>query len=196
MVTKEKAGLTVKELKKLRNELWVVAPFFLASLVFFLGSFQFKRGAGAVPMAVGAVTAILTGMRLYHIIFPRSRIGEFREEGLAGEFDHIREEIEAEALKGPHEEPKGREVAFADERKAFIGLIGCFFIYLLLGYIVGSFVVILACSYYYGYKEKFPIILTLVSLFIVIYLVLYKILEAPSDFGMLLEPLLNRLNLI
>lgn len=196
MEKKEKVELTVKELKKLRDELWVVAPFFLAALVFVLGSFHLKRGAGHVPMVIGLITAILTGMRLFYIISPQSKIGEFKEEGLAGEFDHLRQEIEAEALKGHHEEPKGKEITFADEKKAFFGLIGCFFVYLLLGYIVGSFVVILACSYYYGYKEKFPIILTLVSLFIIIYVVLYKLLEAPSDFGILLEPILNALNLI
>lgn len=195
MENNEKMDLSSR-VKELRDELWIIVPFFLLSLVFFLGSFHYKRGAGYVPMAVGGAMAIMTGMRLYHIIFPASKIGEFKEAGLAGEFDHIKEEIETETLKGQYEEPKGKEVTFADEKKGFIGIIGCFIVYFLFGYIVASFLVIVGGCYYYGYKDKLPIALTLVSLFIIVYVVLYKMLGAPADFGMLLKPILKSLDLI
>lgn len=198
MAKNEKSGVDSagRDLKELRDELWVVVPFFLASLGFFLGSFSFKRGAGGVPMVVGFVTLIMTGMRLFHIIRPQSKVGEFSETGLAGEFDHIKEEIEGETLKGHYEEPKGKKVTFVDERKAFIGAIGSFLAFLLCGYIVGGFVVVVGASYYYGYREKLPIAITMASLFVIVYILLYKLLEAPGDFGLLLEPILRSLNLI
>lgn len=193
---KETFAMTDGELSKLRNELWVVIPFFLMSLFFFLFSFFYKRGAAEVPMIIGAGTAILTGMRLIYIMFPQSRIGEFKEAGLAGEFDQIKEQIEEETLKGHYEAPKGKEITLGDERKAFFGLIGCFLIFLFFGYIVGSFLVIIAGSYYYGYKEKLPLAIVLTSLFIIVYVGLYKLLDAPTDFGILLGPILEWLELI
>jgi hypothetical protein len=193
---KVKSQLSDKELKKLRDELWVVIPFFVAALVFFLGSFQFRKEAADVPMVIGAITTLLVGMRLYHIIFPHSKIGEFKEAGLAGEFDHIKETIEEETLKGHYEGPKGKEITFADERKAFIGIIGCFVLFLLFGYILGCMIAIVFCSYYYGYKEKLPLTIVVLSLFIIVYVVLYKLLEAPEDFGLLLTPILEKLELI
>lgn len=193
---KSEVDSTGKDLKALRNELWVVIPFFLASLGFFLGSFSFKRGAGGIPMVVGFVTLIMAAMRLYHIIRPQSKIGEFNEAGLAGEFDHIKEEIEEETLKGHYEEPKGKVVTWVDEKKAFIGAIGSFLAFLLFGYLIGSLVVIVGASYYYDYKEKLPIAIVLASLFLIVYVLLYKLLEAPSDFGLLLEPILRSLELI
>ncbi len=198
MAKDEKSGVdsTGKDLKELRDELWVVVPFFLAALGFFLGSFSFKRGAGGVPMVVGFATLVMAGMRLIHIIFPQSKIGEFNEAGLAGEFDHMKEAIEEETLKGHYEEPKGKVVTFVDERKAFIGAIGCFLAFLLCGYIIGSFVVIVGASYYYGYKEKLPIAIVMASLFLIVYVLLYKLMEAPGDFGLLLDPILRSLNLI
>ncbi len=96
--------LSTKELKKLRGELVVILPIFLISLYFFLGSFQYKPEARDVPMLIGLLTAILSGMRLFHIIFPKSKIGEFKEAGLAGEFDSMKEKIEEEVLKGHYEE--------------------------------------------------------------------------------------------
>jgi hypothetical protein len=194
----KKSGVdsTGKDLKELRNELWVVVPFFLAAVGFFLGSFTFKRGAGGVPMVVGFLTLVMAGMRLYHIIRPQSKIGEFNEAGLAGEFDHIKEEIEEETLKGHYEEPKGKVVTVVDEKKAFIGAIGSFLAFLLFGYIVGGFVVIVGASYYYGYKEKLPIAIVMASLFLIVYVLLYKLLEAPGDFGFLLDPILKSFDLI
>ncbi|MDP2268230.1 MAG: hypothetical protein Q8K46_03580 [Deltaproteobacteria bacterium] len=198
MDTNEKCGVdsTGKDLKELRDELWVVVPFFLAALGFFLGSFTFKQGAGEVPMVVGFITLVMAGLRLYHIIRPQSKIGEFNEAGLAGEFDHIKEEIEEETSKGHHEELKGKVVTFIDERKAFIGAIGCFLAFILCGYIVGSLLVIVGASYYYGYKEKLPIAIVMVSVFLIVYVLLYKLLEAPGDFGLLLDPILRSLDLI
>ena len=193
---KKEVDSTGKDLKELRNELWVVVPFFLASIGFFLGSFSFKRGAGGVPMVVGFATLVMAGMRLYHIIRPESKIGEFNEAGLAGEFDHMKEAIEAETLKDHYEEPKGKVVTGSDEKKAFIGAIGSFLVFLLCGYLIGGFIVIIGASYYYGYKEKLPIAIVLGSLFLVVYVLLYKLLEAPGDFGMLLEPILTYFELI
>jgi hypothetical protein len=187
---------TGKDLKELRDELWVVVPFFLAALGFFLGAFTFKRGAGEVPLVVGFATLVMAGMRLFHIIRPQSKIGEFNEAGLAGEFDHLKDEIEEETLKGHYEEPKGKVVTWVDERKAFIGAIGSFLAFLLCGYLIGSFVVIVGASYYYGYKEKLPIAVVLGSLFLIVYVLLYKLLEAPGDFGFLLDPILRSLDLI
>jgi hypothetical protein len=194
---KERVDSTGMKLSELRGELWVIIPFFALALFFFLWSFTFKRGASEVPMIIGAVTTILTGMRLYHILFPQSKIGQFKESGLAGEFDHMLEEIEEEVVKDHHGEPHVKqEVTFAKELKAFIGIIISFILVLLFGYIVGSFLIIVVVSYYYGYKEKLPIAVVLVSLFLIVYVVLYKLLEAPADFGILLEPILNSLELL
>ena len=191
-----KSALTDKELKKLRNELWVVLPFFLAALGFFLGSFGFKKGAADVPKVIGGITAILFGMRLYYIIFPHSKIGEFKEAGLAGEFDHMKDKIEEETSKGREKEAEGKTITFAEEKKAFLGLISCFLIYLLFGYIVGSLIAVIFACYYYGYKDKLPIAVILASLFLIVYVLLYKIMEAPEDFGLLLTPILERFELI
>ena len=193
-VTKKEIG--GKELKKLREELWVVLPFFIVSLYFFLGSFRYKVEASTVPMLIGAATALLSGMRLVHILFPRSRIGQFKEAGLAGEFDSIKEEIEEEALKGKYEEPPAKEITFQDEKKAFIALFGCFVVFLLFGYLVGFVFAIVGTSLYYGYKKWLPILLSVVSMFVMTYVVLYKLLEAPEDFGVLLGPILEALGLI
>jgi hypothetical protein len=185
-----------KNLKELRNELWIVVPFFLISLGFFLGSFRLSWAAGGVPMLVGLATSIMMGLRLFHIIFPQSKIGEFSEGGLAGEFDRIQEEIEEETLKGRHEEPEEKEVTAADERKAFLGAIISFVIFLLLGYIVGSIVLIVALGYYYGYKEKLPIAIVMTSFFLIVYVVLYKLMEGPDGFGLLLKPILKSFDLL
>jgi len=193
---KNSVDSTGMDLKELRGELCVIIPFFLASLGFFLGSFTFKRGAGGVPMAVGFITLIMTGMRLFHIIRPQSKIGEFNETGLAGEFDQIKDEFKEETLKDHLRKTESKEVTFAVESKAFIGIIGSFFIFLLFGYIVGCMITIVWCSYYYGYREKLPIAIVVASLFFIVYVVLYKLMEAPADFGMLLEPILTSLNII
>jgi len=198
MAKNEKSGVdsTGKDLKELRNELWVVVPFVLASLGFFLGSFSFKRGAGGVPMVVGFLTLVMSGMRLYHIIRPQSKIGEFNEAGLAGEFDHMKDVIEEETLKGHYEEPKGKVVTVVDERKAFLGVFISFLCFLLFGYIIGGFVAIVFGTLYYGYRDRLPIAVVLASLFLIVYVLLYKLLEAPGDFGLLLDPILRSFNLI
>jgi hypothetical protein len=186
---------SIKELHKLRGELVVIVPIFLISLYFFLGSFQYKPGARDVPMVIGLFTVILTGMRLFHIIFPESKIGQFKEAGLAGEFDSKVDNIKAEVLKG-YEEEAAVEITRGDEGKAFLGLIGCFVAFLLFGYIVGSFFAIAGSYYYYGLRKTVPLLITLASMYAIIYLLLYKLLEAPSDFGILLEPVLISLGLI
>ncbi len=191
----KRLDLSPKELKKLRGELVVILPIFLISLYFFLGSFQYKPEARDVPLLIGLLTAILSGMRLYHIIFPKSKIGQFKEAGLAGEFDSKREKIKAEILKDFHEE-SGQKIAFRDEAKAFIGLIGCFAAFLLSGYIVGTFFAIVGSYYYYGQRKIGALFITLVSMYIIIYLLLYKLLEAPEDFGLILDPILRSLDLI
>ena len=192
----KKPEMSLKELKKLRQELWVVVPFFIFALYIFLGSFRYKLAARTVPMLIGIVTTILTGMRLFHIIFPKSKIGQFKEAGLAGEFDSIKDEIAEEKLKGKYEEAPAKEITFRDEGKAFLALIGCFVAFLLFGYLVALFFVIVGTSYYYGYKEKVKIFISLVSMYLLCYLVLYKLLGAPADFGILLEPVLSSLGII
>jgi cell division protein FtsW (lipid II flippase) len=182
--------------KGLKDELWVILPFFLLAVSFFLGSFQYRRGASLVPMIVSAITAVFTGMRLFHIISPHSKIGAFKDVGLAGEFDQMVEEIEEETLKGHYEEPKDEEVTFQDEKKAFLALTFCVLAFLAFGYIVGCFFVIIGTSYYYGYKDKLPLAIVVVSLYVIVYVVLYKLMEAPADFGALLGPLLRSLNVI
>ncbi len=51
MAKNEKSGVdsTGKDLKELRDELWIVVPFFLIALGFFLGSFSLSWAAGGVP---------------------------------------------------------------------------------------------------------------------------------------------------
>ena len=93
--------ISSKERQKLRNELWVVIPFFLTSIFFFVQSFEYTFRARILPMLVGLILAIATGMRLFYIFFPTNRLklGEFKEGGLAGEFDDVKESIEKEVLK-------------------------------------------------------------------------------------------------
>ena len=192
----ERPELSAKELKDLREELWIILPFFIFAVYIFFGSFRYKFEARTVPMLIGFVTMILSGMRLFHIIFPKSKIGQFKEAGLAGEFDTIKDKIEEETLKGKYEEAPAKEITFRDERRAFLALIGCFVAFLLFGYLVAMFFVIVGTSYYYGYKEKVKIFISLVSMYLLCYLVLYKLLGAPADFGVLLEPILKSLDLI
>jgi hypothetical protein len=192
----KKQELDPKEVKDLREELWIILPFFIISSYFFFGGFQYKVEARTVPLLIGAVTAILSGMRLFHIFFPRSSIGKFRETGLAGEFDHIKEEIEEEVTKDKHEEEPAKEITFRDERKAFYCLIGCFISFLLFGYLVGMFIVIIGSSYYYNYKKWLTILISLASMFSIIYLFLNVLMEAPIDYGVLLSPILRSLDWI
>jgi hypothetical protein len=192
----KKDELGDKEIKKLRGELWIILPFFVSSLYFFFLSFRYKVEASTVPMLIGAGTAILSGMRLFHIIFPKSKLGQFKEAGLAGEFDNLKEEIEEETLKGKYEDAPAKEITFQDEKKAFYALIGSFLIFLLFGYMVGAVFVIVGTSYYYGYKHKVHLLISVVSMYVLIYIVLYRLLEAPVDFGLVLEPILRSLDLV
>ncbi len=192
----ERPELRAKEVKDLREELWIILPFFIFTIYIFFGSFRYKFEARTVPMLIGFVTMVLSGMRLFHIIFPKSKIGLFKEAGLAGEFDTIKDKIEEETLKGKYEEAPTKEITFRDEGKAFLALIGCFVAFLLFGYLVAIFFVIVGTSYYYGYKEKVKIFISLVAMYLICYLVLYKLLGAPEDFGILLGPILSSLDLI
>ncbi len=149
-----------------------------------------------MPMAIGFITIVLSGMRLFHLIFPRSKIGDFKEAGLSGEFDSIKEEIEEVALKGRYEEEKSKEITFREERKAYIALIGSFFVFILLGYLVGLFFVIVGISYYYDFKKKGPLLITLASMYLIVYGILYKLMGAPAYFGILLTPILKSLRFI
>jgi hypothetical protein len=189
--------ISSKEKQKLRNELWVVIPFFLTSLFFFLQSFEYTFRASVLPMLVGLIMAIATGMRLLYIFFPTNRfgLGEFKEGGLAGEFDDVKESIEKEVFKEDLKRAR-REITARDERKAFSALIGCFLGFLLFGYLVGVFIAIVGISYFYGYREKWPLVTSLVSMYFIVYVILYRLLGAPEDFGLLLDPILRSLNLI
>lgn len=191
----KKKEISGKELKNLREEMWVVLPFFIVSVYFFFGSFSYKLETRMVPMLIGAATAILSGMRLFHIIFPRSKIGQFKEAGLAREFDTLKEEIEEETLKGKIEKEPSKEITSWDERKAFYAVMGCFLAFLLFGYLVGMFFVIIGTSYYYGYKRLVPIFISLVFMFLIVYVILYKIMEAPMNFGLVLGPILKSLHI-
>jgi hypothetical protein len=83
-----------------------------------------------------------------------------------------------------------------DEKKAFYALIGCFIASLLFGYMFAMVFVIAGTSYYYGYKNKLHLLISLVSMYVIVYVVLYRVLEAPMDYGLLLEPILKSLHLI
>ena len=194
---KRKRGeLSVKELKELRGEFWVIPPFLIFALIIFLGSFQYKFEAAMVPMLIGAVAVILAGMRFLHILFPKSKIGEFKETGLAGEFDSIEKKIKGETLKDKYEETPERALTFREEKTAFFALISCFVIFLLFGHFVGIFYAIVGTSYYYGFKKKGPLLISLVTMYLIIYLLLNKLLEGPMFFGLILEPILESLDLI
>jgi hypothetical protein len=190
--------ISSKEKQKLHNELWIVIPFFLTSLFFFVGSFEYKFRASVLPMLVGLIMAIVTAMRLFYIFFPTNKfkLGEFKEGGLAGEFDGVKESIEKEVFKEDPKREISREITARDERKAFIALIGCFLGFLLFGYLVGVFVAIVGVGFYYGYREKLPLVTSLISMYFIVYVVLYKLLGAPEDFGLVLDPILRSLNLI
>jgi hypothetical protein len=185
----------MKELKDLREELCIIVPFFIFSLILFFGSFQYKFESRTVPMLIGALAILLSGMRLFHIIFPKSKIGKFGEAGLAGEFDSMKEEIEEEVLKEHYEEPS-KPITFLEEKKAFIALLGGSLALFIFGYFVGGFFLIVGTSFYYGYKEKLPLLVSLVTMFIIVYILLIKVLDSPMYHGVLLEPILNFFNLI
>jgi len=195
---KRKRGeLSVKELKELRGEFWVIPPFLIFALIIFLGSFQYKFEAAMVPMLIGAVAVILAGMRFFHILFPKTKIGEFKETGLAGEFDSIEKKIKEETLKGKYDdEEEKKPLTFREEKKAFMALMSCFAVFLLFGYLVGIFFTIVGTSYYYGFKKKGPLLISLIAMYIIVYILLVKLLEGPMFFGLVFEPILESLDLI
>jgi hypothetical protein len=190
--------ISSKERQKLRNELWVVIPFFLTSLFFFVQSFEYTFRARILPMLVGLIMAIATGMRLFYIFFPthRFKLGEFKEGGLAGEFDDVKESIEKEVFKKDQKRERASEITARDEGKAFGALIGCFLGFLLFGYLVGVFIAIVGISFFYGYREKSPLVTSLIAMYFIVYVILCRLLGAPEDFGLLLDPILRSLNLI
>src|SRR4030042_2596407 len=157
----------MKELKDLREELYIIIPFFIFALILFLGSFQYRFESRTVPMLIGALGTLLSGMRLFHIIFPKSKIGRFGEAGLAGDFDTLREEMEKETLKGHYEETS-KPISFREERKAFIALLGGGLAVFFLGYFIGGLILIVGTSYYYGFKKKLQLFLTLVIMFSIV----------------------------
>lgn len=184
-----------KKTNKPRGELVVVIPFFIFSIAILLASIGYRKEASLVPILSGTIGLILSGMRLIYLFFPQYRIGEFKQGGLAKEFDDMRDEIEADLhLKSQGEESEG--ISLRDEMKAFIYLIGCFAAFLLFGYLVGLFFVIAGCCLYYDYRDWRPIIISLVSMYLIVYLILYKLLGAPADFGLLLEPILTSYHII
>jgi hypothetical protein len=185
----------MKELKDLREELFIIVPFFIFALILFLGSFQYRFESRTVPMLIGALGIILSGMRFYHIIFPKSKIGRFGEAGLAGDFDTLREEIEKETLKGHYEETS-KPISFREEKKAFIALLGGGLAVFFFGYFIGGVILIMGTSYYYGFKKKLPLFLTLVIMFLIVYVLLIRVLDSPMYHGVLLGRLLNLFNLI
>jgi len=186
----------MKEMKDLREELCIIVPFLIFALILFLGSFQYKFESRTVPMLIGGLAILLSGMRLFHIIFPKSKIGRFGEAGLAGEFDTLREEIEKETLKDHYEEPLTKPITFRDEKKAFIALLGGSLALFLLGYFIGGFVLIVGTSYYYGFKKKLPLLVTLGMMFLIVYILLVKVLDSPMYHGVLFERILGFFNLI
>ncbi len=173
------------------GEMLVVVPFFLFSLCIFLGSFQYRIEASLVPLMSGAAGAVLAGLRLFYLLCPKYGIGEFKQGGLAKEFDDIKDEIAEEMHLAHHDEDEAGEVTFQDEKKAFIYLLSCLGAFLLFGYLVGLFFVIVGCSYYYAYREKGKVIISLVSMYLVVYVILNKLLDAPAFYGLLLGPILK-----
>jgi hypothetical protein len=193
---KPKGGeLSEKELKELRGELWVIPLFFIFAIIIFWGSFLYVFEAAMVPMLIGGVAVILAGMRFFHILFPASGIGEFKETGLAGEFDSMEKKIRKETLKDHYEEEE-KPITFRQEKKAFAALLSCFFVFLLFGYLVGIFFTIVGTSYYYGFKKRGPLLISLAAMYIIVYILLIKLLEGPMFFGVLLGPVLESLDLI
>lgn len=178
-----------------RGELIVVVPFFLFCLCILLGSLQYRIEASLVPIMSGSVGLILSGMRILYLLFPQWGIGAFKQGGLAQEFDDIKDDIKEERhLK--KDEDEADTITFAAEKKAFLYLIACFAAFVLLGYLAGIFCAIMGCSYYYHYRDKWPIIISLASLYLIVYVLLNKLLEAPAYYGLLLEPVLRYYRII
>jgi hypothetical protein len=188
-------GPSDRDVGKLRGELWSLVRFFLFCGYVSLGSFRYKFEAATVPMIIGFSTLLLVALRLYHVVNPRSRIGQFKEAGLAGEFDQIKEEIEEEALKGRIGEAPAKEITFPEERKAFLALAFSCLSFVLLGYVVGSLTVVLGTTIYYGYTRPVPILVTCAAVFFLLYVVLHRLFGADISWGLLLGPILDSLGL-
>lgn len=181
--------------EKLPGELWIIIPFFSFALYIFLGSFQYKVEASTVPMSVGLVAVLLTGIRLIHLLFPQLPVGKFEETGLAEDFDHLKKKIETKTL-GRQAAGEEKESPFESEKKPLIALIASFLIFLLFGYLVGSFLVVLGTSFFFGFRKKKPILVTMGMLFLIVWVILYGLLKSPPGFGLVLGPLLKALRLI
>ena len=145
-------------------------------------------------MLIGAFAILLSAMRLFHIIFPKSKIGRFGEAGLAGDFDTLREEIEKETLKGHYEETS-KPISYREEKKALVALLGGGLAVFFLGYFIGGLILIVGTSYYYGFKKKLPLFITIVMMFLIVYVLLIKVLDSPMYQGVLLERVLRFFNL-
>jgi hypothetical protein len=62
--------------------------------------------------------------------------------------------------------------------------------------LIGGFFLIVGTSYYYGYKEKLPLLVSLVTMFIIVYILLIVVLDSPMYHGVVLEPILRAFDLI
>jgi len=180
-----------KETESSRGELIVVIPFFLFCLSILLGSLQYQIEASLVPLMSGSAGLILSGMRIIYLLFPQWGIGEFKQGGLAQEFDDIKDDIAEERNLQNYAEEQAETITFQAEKKAFLYLVGCFAAFVLMGYLVGLFCAVVGCSYYYHYRDKWPIIISLASLYVIVYVILNKLLDAPAYYGLLLEPVLR-----
>jgi hypothetical protein len=188
---------TEKKRRALDPEFWIVLLFLLFAGFIFLGCFRYKPDARMVPLLIGCGTTILAGMRFYHILHPKSKIGRFKKDSISFEFDAMQKRIESEVLKGTSEiTPKEKAVTPRKEKKAVIALVICAAAFLLLGYLVGTFFAIVGSSYYVGFRKKRQLFISLVSMYFIIYVILFRIMGAPEDYGLLLEPILKSLNLI
>jgi len=180
-----------KKASKLNGELVVVAAYFIFSGIILIACFGYEKEAIAVPVLCGSIGFVLSGMRLIYLLFPQLKLGEFKHGGLAAEFDSLKEGIQKDLhLRIPPEETS-KSKSSQEEIKAFIYLTVCFISFLLFGYLVGTFLVILACCLFYNYKQWRVILISLISLYLIIYVLLYKLLEAPAFYGLLLEPLMQ-----
>ena len=179
-----------------RGELVVVVPFFLFCLCILLGSLQYHIEASLVPIMSGSLGLILSGMRILYLLFPRWGIGAFKQGGLAQEFDDIKDDIKEERNLKNDADDQTDTITFRDEKKAFLYLVGSFAAFVLLGYLIGIFCAVVGCGYYYRYRDKWPIIISLASLYLIVYVLLNKLLEAPAYHGLLLEPVLRYYRII
>ncbi|MEI9477109.1 MAG: tripartite tricarboxylate transporter TctB family protein [Deltaproteobacteria bacterium] len=182
-----------KKRTKLLGELSVIVPFLSFSLFIFVVSLQYKFGAKIVPLIISGAASILAGLRFIHILFPDSGLGRFEQQSLVSQFDGIQKSIEEDLQKSNSEEEHVKPINFRDEIKACVGLIGSFLAFLFFGYLVGTFIAIAGISTLYGYRKKLVILLILISVYFIVYVLLFRLLDGPMYSGLLLSRLLKAL---